>query len=48
MNAMLQITIRDVPHSGALDAKIREKAEKLEKRLKQKGILDEDWENSRN
>ncbi|MCB1986454.1 MAG: HPF/RaiA family ribosome-associated protein [Burkholderiales bacterium] len=31
MNAMLQITIRDVPHSGALDAKIREKAEKLEK-----------------
>ena len=31
MNAMLQITIRDVPHSDALDAKIREKAEKLEK-----------------
>ena len=24
------------------------KAEKLEKRLKQKGVLDEDWENSRN
>lgn len=31
MSAMLQITIRDVPHSEALDAKIREKAEKLEK-----------------
>lgn len=30
MQTPLQITLRDLPHSAALDAHIREKAEKLE------------------
>lgn len=31
MKSILQITIRDMPHSDALETQIREKAEKLEK-----------------